>query len=180
MGKRYKIKKGRSKIPLPKHTVFLYDINCYIKPKENCVMESIVTENLVSFKELEKKIFQYVCELGRKITRIMLENYDRELAEGRDKKQYRNKGKRSTTIKTVYGEVTYGRNVYRTKTEDGETAYIYLLDEAMHMDKIGLISTNLAEKIAMTITESPYRATADTISSTCGPDGGRGCHTGAF
>ena len=28
-------------------------------------MESIVTENLVSFKELEKKIFQYVCELGR-------------------------------------------------------------------------------------------------------------------
>ena len=131
-------------------------------------MESIVTENLVSFKELEKKIFQYVCELGRKITRIMLENYDRELAEGRDKKQYRNKGKRSTTIKTVYGEVTYGRNVYRTKTEDGETAYIYLLDEAMHMDKIGLISTNLAEKIAMTITESPYRATADTISSTCG------------
>ena len=131
-------------------------------------MESIVTENLVSFKELEKKIFQYVCELGRKITRIMLENYDRELAERRDKKQYRNKGKRSTTIKTVYGEVTYGRNVYRTKTEDGETAYIYLLDEAMHMDKIGLISTNLAEKIAMTITESPYRATADTISSTCG------------
>ena len=131
-------------------------------------MESIVTENLVSFKELEKKIFQYVCELGREITRIMLENYDRELAEGRDKKQYRNKGKRSTTIKTVYGEVTYGRNVYRTKTEDGETAYIYLLDEAMHMDKIGLISTNLAEKIAMTITESPYRATADTISSTCG------------
>lgn len=131
-------------------------------------MESIVTENLVSFKELEKKIFQYVCELGREITRIMLENYDRELAEGRDKKQYRNKGKRSTTIKTVYGEVTYGRNVYRTKTEDGETAYIYLLDEAMHMDKIGLISTNLAEKIAMTITESPYRVTADTISSTCG------------
>ena len=51
-------------------------------------MESIVTENLVSFKELEKKIFQYVCELGREITRIMLENYDRELAEGRDKKQY--------------------------------------------------------------------------------------------
>lgn len=36
------------------------------------------------------------------------------------------------------------------------------------MDKIGLISTNLAEKIAMTVTESPYRVTADVISSTCG------------
>ena len=38
----------------------------------------------------------------------------------------------------------------------------------MQMDKIGLISTNLAEKIAMTVTESPYRVTADVISSTCG------------
>ena len=46
--------------------------------------------------------------------------------------------------------------------------YVYLLDEAMQMDKIGLISTNLAEKIAMTVTESPYRVTAETISSTCG------------
>ena len=36
------------------------------------------------------------------------------------------------------------------------------------MDKIGLISTNLAEKLAMTVTESPYRTTADIISSTCG------------
>lgn len=36
------------------------------------------------------------------------------------------------------------------------------------MYKIGLISTNLAEKIAMTVTGSPYRVTADTISATCG------------
>ncbi len=52
--------------------------------------------------------------------------------------------------------------------EDGRTAYVHLLDEAMRMDKIGLISTNLAEKIAMTVTESPYRVTAESISGTCG------------
>ena len=57
------------------------------------------------------------------------------------------------------------RTVYRTKTEQGENAYIYLLDEAMQMDKIGLISTNLAEKIAMTVTESPYRVTAKRIKN---------------
>ena len=34
-------------------------------------------------------------------------------------------------------------------------------------DKIGLISTNLAEKIAMTAPESPYRVTAETINNTC-------------
>lgn len=132
------------------------------------MMNTILAENLVSFKELEKKIFAYVCELGREITQIMLESYDKELAEGRDKKIYRDKGTRDTSIKTVYGEVSYSRRVYRTENEEGQVKYIYLLDQAMQMDKIGLISTNLAEKIALTITESPYRVTADIINETCG------------
>lgn len=131
-------------------------------------MKSIVEEKLVSFKELEQKIFKYICELGRDITQIMLETYDEGLAEARDTKQYRDKGKRKTTIKTVYGEVEYRRRVYQTTLEEGSRAYVYLLDKAMQMDKIGLMSTNLAEKIAMTVTESPYRVTADIISSTCG------------
>ena len=38
----------------------------------------------------------------------------------------------------------------------------------MQMEKIGLLSTNLAEKIALTVTESPYRVSADMISDTCG------------
>ena len=132
------------------------------------MMNSIVKEELISFKEFEKKIYRYICGFAREITVQMLEGYDRELAEGRDKKQYRCKGKRRTSIKTVYGEVVYSRNVYRTETPDGQTAHIFLLDEAMHMDKIGLLSTNLAEKIALTVTEAPYRVTADIISSTCG------------
>ena len=131
-------------------------------------MKSIVEEKLVSFKTLEQKVFAYVCELGRMITQIILENYDDELAKERDKKAYRDKGKRETSIKTVYGEVEYSRRVYRTESEDGEAAYIYLLDQAMQMEKIGLISTNLAEKIALTVTESPYRVSADIISDTCG------------
>lgn len=131
-------------------------------------MKSIVTEKQVSFKTLEQKIFSYVCELGREITAALLEAYDKELAERRDKKSYRDKGIRTTTIKTVYGEVTYGRRVYQIRREDGRKAYVYLLDEAMQMEKIGLISTNLAEKLAMTVTEAPYRVTAETISSTCG------------
>lgn len=81
-------------------------------------MNTIVNEELVSFKELEKKIYSYVCELAREITQQMLESYDEELAKSRDKKVYRGKGKRKTSIKTVYGEVEYSRNVYRTETED--------------------------------------------------------------
>ena len=131
-------------------------------------MSTIVMENLITFKELEQKIFKYVCELGCEITRIILESYDDELAASRDSKQYRDKGGRKTSIKTVYGDVEYMRRVYRTTLENGERAHVFLLDQAMQMDKIGLISTNLAEKIAMTVTECPYRVTADEISSTCG------------
>lgn len=131
-------------------------------------MTSIVDETLVSFNTLEKKIFNYVCTLAQEITKTMLESYDTELAEQRDRGCYRDKGKRTTTIKTVYGEVSYSRRVYQTVGENGKKKYVYLLDEAMHMDKIGLISTNLAEKIAMTVTESPYRVTSDIINSTCG------------
>ena len=96
-------------------------------------MKSIVEEKLVSFKTLEQKVFRYVCELAQEITRVLLENYDAELAEGRDKSQYRDKGKRMTTIKTVYGEVSYARRVYQTNLEDGRKACVYLLDEAMHI-----------------------------------------------
>ncbi len=131
-------------------------------------MSSIVAEKYISFKEFEQKIFKYVCELGCELTKTILESYDDELAASRDTLQYRDKGKRKTSIKTVYGEVEYSRRIYRTTLENGEKAYIYLLDREMQMEKIGLISTNLAEKIAMTVTESPYRITADAISSTCG------------
>ena len=131
-------------------------------------MNLIIGENQISFKEAEQKIFAFLCKWGREITRDMLESYDKKLAEERDKKIYRDKGRRRTSIKTVYGEVEYSRRVYQTKTEDGQTAYVFLLDQAMQMDKIGLISTNLAEKIALAATESPYRTTADTISQTCG------------
>lgn len=122
-------------------------------------MKTIVEEKLVSFKTLEQKIFAYVCELGCEITKIILEYYDDELAASRDTKQYRDKGGRKTSIKTVYGEVEYWRRVYRTTLDNGEHAHVYLLVQAMQMDKIGLISTNLAEKIAMTVTDSPYRVT---------------------
>lgn len=131
-------------------------------------MNTIVDEKLISFKELEKKVFKYVCELGCEITKTILESYDKELAATRDAKKYRDKGKRKTSIKTVYGTVEYERRVYKTTLENGETAHIYLLDQKMQMDKIGLISTNLAEKLAMSVTENAYRVTAEEVSSTCG------------
>ena len=131
-------------------------------------MNPIVEEKLESFKTLEQKIFQFSCGIAQEMTKNILEGWDAGLAEGRDKKKYRDKGTRQTTIKTVYGEVTYRRHVYQTDTVEGKKAFIYLLDEAMGMEKIGLISANLAVRIAEAATESSYRVAAGQVSSTCG------------
>lgn len=127
---------------------------------------TIVTEKKISFNELEKEIFRAACKEACRYTKELLERYDDVLAEKRDKKEYRDKGRRVTSIKTVYGEVSYGRRVYETRT--GEKKYIYLLDRELEMERTGLISANLGEKIAATIVETPYRIAAERISDTCG------------
>ena len=131
-------------------------------------MASIIAEKLISFKALERKIFDYVCMLAVQITQILLEEYDLDLMKSRDKTLYKSKDKNTTTIKTVYGPVSYSRRYYETRDENGKINYVYLLDEAMKMEKVGLMSSNLAEKIAMIVTENPYRVAAETINSTCG------------
>ena len=108
-------------------------------------MKSMIMENGVTFKELEKNIFAWICQIGRCFTKEFLERYDRMLMESRDKKKYRNKGTRQTTVKTVYGEVTYQRTVYEVIEEDGTRHFVYLLDETLELTNVGLISTNMAE-----------------------------------
>ena len=64
-------------------------------------MKSMIKENGVTFKQLEKNIFTWICQIGQEFTKDFLERYDRMLMKERDKKKYRNKGTRKTTIKTI-------------------------------------------------------------------------------
>lgn len=131
-------------------------------------MHFSITETQTTFKELEQKIFQAACEWARAVTTNILQAYDDTLAKERDRKLLRDKGRRSTSIKTIYGEVNYARRVYEKRPKSGKKQYCYLLDEALNTDKIGLLSANLAEHIAQTVVESPFRVTADLISRTSG------------
>ena len=90
------------------------------------------------------------------------------LMENRDKKKYRNKGTRQTTVKTVYGEVTYQRTVYEVIEEDGARHFVYLLDETLELTNVGLISTNMAELLVKGITELSYRECAAKVSEMTG------------
>ena len=132
------------------------------------MMNLMITENGVTFKDLEKNIYAWVCQIGRQFTQEFLERYDRLLMEGRDRKKYRNKGVRQTTVKTVYGEVTYRRTVYETVEEDGTRRFVYLLDETLELANVGLISSNMAELLVKGITELSYRECAAKVSEMTG------------
>ena len=131
-------------------------------------MDNIVAEKKETFKELEKEIFLIACNTATEITKGILEQRDQEIFDERDKKKYISEGFKKTSIKTVYGTVEYSRRGYRTVLEDGSIARIYLLDQELGIEKIGMISENLAEKIADAATECPYRVAAETVSAMTG------------
>ena len=127
-----------------------------------------IAEKRVEFKSLEEKVFAYVCKCGREIIKEILESFDGELRESRDKKEYRNKGRRKRTIKTVMGEVEFERNVYETITEEGEKKYEYLLDKELGLSRSGFFSELMSELIAKRCCESSYRSAAQTVSEQTG------------
>lgn len=131
-------------------------------------MNTMISEKAVTFKEFEKKTYEWGCKICQEFTREFLERYDQLLMEQRDKKKYRNKGMRKTTVKTIFGEVTYRRTVYEYLSETGEKYYVYLLDENLELDPVGLISTNMAELMVHGITEMSYRECAAKVSEMTG------------
>lgn len=142
------------------------------------MLDIILNENKINFNDLEKEIFRAACEAACTELKNMLETLDKSLMEERDKNIYRHKGKKETTIKTLMGEVTFSRAIYKVEeAEDKETKFVYLLDEALGLDTIGLITTNLALKISENATVLSYRENAKNISDLTGQ---RISHGGAW
>lgn len=83
----------------------------------------IIASNEIKFNELEKKVFKFVCFLGCLIIKLLLESYDRKLMDNRDKKKYRNKGLRGTTVNTVMGEIKYKELCTKFVKKEKEATY---------------------------------------------------------
>lgn len=103
-------------------------------------------ETNITFNELEKKVYKLVCKLGCEIIRNILETQDEQIMNTRNKTEYRNKGKKLATIKTIMGEVEYERTVYKK-----DNKYVFLLDNMLNVSKIGDISHNLVETMLETV-----------------------------
>ena len=121
-----------------------------------------------TFGDLVQTGFWIAMEFGRKLVVTVLEERDEELREERDKKRYRCKGKRKTCIKTKLGEIEYSRNVYRDKAAPETGRCVYLLDEDLGIDCIGLVSKELCGIAAKAVCETTYRGAAKLISEATG------------
>ena len=130
------------------------------------MFEQIIASNEIKFNDLEKKVFKFVCFFGCLIIKLLLESYDKKLMNNRDKKKYRHKGLRGTTVNTVMGEVKYKRVMYEVH-EEGITKTVYLLDEVLNISVEGKVSSNLVEKVIETVpvTDS-YRKSEKVIEET--------------
>ena len=132
------------------------------------MIKQILSDKEVKFNDLEKEFFEIGCKYAQNMMVNILETIDQALVKERDKKIYRHKGKRKTTIKTMMGEVEFERTIYETKSEADEKSYVYLLDKVIGLETFGKISTNLAFKIAQHASISSFRNSASNISSTTG------------
>ena len=130
------------------------------------MFDKIIKSNEIKFNDLERKIYEFVCYLGRIIIKLIIEKQDQNIMKNRDKKKYRHKGLRETSVNTVMGEIKYKRVMYEVQ-EEGIKKTIYLLDEKLKISVEGKVSSNLVEKVVETvpITDS-YRKAEEVIDTT--------------
>lgn len=132
------------------------------------MFENILTKEQISFKDLEEIAFKIACEFANEILRNMLEEYDKKIMDTRDTKEFRHKGKETTTVKAKTGLVEYTRTKYITKSEDGTNKCVYLTDKILGIKEIGLVSGGIIELVIKNISEVSYRVCAEMINNMTG------------
>ena len=100
-------------------------------------MVNSIEHSDLTFNIIEKKISDFLYEIGSDILQKTLERIDDELFNNRDKSIYRYKDKRDRTINTCFGSVTYNRSYYIEKISRNKFKPTFLLDEVLDIDLLG-------------------------------------------
>ena len=123
----------------------------------------MITDEKINFKSLEEKIFKEMMRVGRELIQKELRLIDKLIKDYRDKEVFTPKDFQPTTIKTKLGEIPIVRRRYKMVI-NGESKWVYLLDELLEINDFGLYSQGIVEMVAREITKKSYRETAKTIS----------------
>ena len=129
---------------------------------------AIVALKAEGFKSFEKAIYAEKLRECVLETVETLQQLDDLLLKEAKEFGWRNKGFRSTTIRTVFGNVEFRRRVYEVMNEDGEKSYRYLLDERLGFGRIGEISENLAEIVVKLASSESFEACSKDLEELTG------------
>ena len=123
---------------------------------------------ITNLSEFAREVQKQGEEIGRESVRQFLEQYDQVLLAERDKNRYRSKGLRTTSIKTRLGVIEYQRRVYQDlQAEEGKRC-VYLLDDVIQRDGVGLYSRDICELAVQFACQGSYRDAARQISDATG------------
>ena len=121
-----------------------------------------------NFQELERTIYRTVLQFGREIAAKALESMDEQLLDSRNVSRFRCKGFQQTCIKTILGPVEFKRRVYVDNAAVEGPHCVHLLDEALELHQIGLVTEDVCKLAATAACETTYRAAAKTITEATG------------
>ena len=125
----------------------------------------ICNEKIEDFSVFVEGIFKTVLECGKNIVKDQLENLDEKLMQERDSKRYRNKGSRKTAVKTKLGTIEYTRRIY---FDTEKKKHIFLLDEAILPQAVGLCDDVICRNIEEMICSQSYREAAHSLTENTG------------
>ena len=118
--------------------------------------------------EITTLAWKMAMSIGRQVIQQTLEAQDQELRKTRDRKRYRCKGKKKTSIKTKLGVVEYCRNVYVDRAAPERKHCVFLLDEALGTELQGQMSEEICQLAVDAACASSYREAARAISDATG------------
>lgn len=128
----------------------------------------ICNSKIEDFENFVSTVHRSVLKLGQDIIAQAMEQMDMVLMKERDRKRFRSKGLKKSCIKTILGPVEYHRRIYLDTTAVEGKQWVYLLDEALGIDRVGMFAMDVCRQAASLICETTYRGTARAISEMTG------------
>lgn len=119
-----------------------------------------------TLKELEQLVWRKLQETFSSVMTCILEEYDEEIVQQRDKQRFHYKDKRPLKIDSLFGEIELKRSYYRDR-ETGK--YVYLLDQYLQFEGIKGFSPLVEEAaIELAVTSPSYRKASNTLETLLG------------
>lgn len=124
------------------------------------------TTAYLNLKQIEQLVWRKLQETFGLVMKHLLEEMDQQIAEERDKKQYRLLNKRSLQVVSLFGEMKLERNYYLDRKSNH---YVYLLDRYLSFEQEGHLSPMVEEAAIQLAVQGPsYRKAAQTLENLLG------------